>query len=83
MKSAKKIRVFSTTDAGLHHISFSHPHRLPTWDEVKYVRDGYGDPNKFYVMVLPPKEFYVNFHQFCFHLWEVKSEYETEIWKGM
>jgi hypothetical protein len=83
MKSTKKITVIQSIDSGYDHISLSHPHRLPTWDEIKYMRNKYGDPNKFYVIVLPPMEFYLNLHEFCMHLWEVKSEPEINIWKGM
>ena len=78
-----KIKIMQSIDDGLHHISLSHPSRLPTWEEVKEVREKVGDPKKFYVMVLPPKEYYVNLHPYCFHLWEVTSEKETNIWRGM
>lgn len=83
MKSAKKIMVMESIDNGFHHISMSHPHRIPTWDEIKFIRNKFGDPNKFYAMVFPPEEFYVNFHSFCMHLFEVKSENEILTWKGM
>ena len=83
MKSAKKIVVFQSTDNGLHHLSLSHPHRLPTWEEIKYVRQKFGDPQKFYAIVLPPEQFYVNLHPFCMHLWEVKSEHEVKTWSEM
>lgn len=83
MKSTKKFVVLQSVDNGLHHISISHPHRLPRWEEIKWVREKYGDPSKFYAMVLPPEEFYVNLHQFCMHLWEVKSELEVSTWSEM
>jgi len=82
MSRLRRLKVLESIDDGFHHISFSRNDRLPTWDEVKYIREKYADPEKFYVMVLPPKQYYVNSHQFCFHLWEVKSKIETNLWKG-
>ena len=77
------ILVLESQDADRHHISLSHKKRLPTWDEVKIVREKLCDNTKFYVMVLPPSKYYVNLHEYCFHLWEVKSEDEIEVWKQM
>lgn len=77
------VAVIKTIDAGREHISLSKSHQLPSWNEVKKVREKYCDPKKFYVMVLPPKEYYVDVHPYCFHLWEVLAEEEIEIWKGM
>ncbi len=50
---------------------------------AKEVRDLFLDKDKFYVMVLPPKEFYVNLCKTCFHLFEVKNEEEINVWKEM
>jgi len=52
------------------HISISHRSRYPTWDEIKYVRYKLGPSNKTMIIVLPPKQTYVNVHPNCFHLWE-------------
>ncbi len=72
-----------SVDAGRHHVSLSHRKRLPTWNEVKAVREKFCIPTAFYVMVLPPARCYVNLHEFCFQLWQVLSEDETSIWEGM
>lgn len=78
-----QILAIESIDAERHHVSLSHRKRLPTWNEVKIVREALCDPDKFYAMVLPPKQYYLNVHEYCFHLWEVKAEDETNIWRGM
>ena len=82
-KISNNMQVVESIDNGLHHLSISHKHRLPQWDEIKNMRGKFGDPNKFYAIVLPPKQYYVNVHKFCMHVWEVKSEQEINTWKGM
>jgi hypothetical protein len=55
------------------HLSISHPHRLPTWDELKAARYAFLPKELTFAMLLPPEEEYVNFHEFCFHLYEFKD----------
>lgn len=55
------------------HLSISHPHRLPTWDELKAARYYFLPKDKTFAMLLPPEKEYVNFHKFCFHLYEFKE----------
>ncbi len=52
------------------HISISHPHRYPTWDEIKRSRYELIPDSVFMAMLLPPKSQYVNVHPNCFHLHE-------------
>lgn len=75
--------IIESIDADRHHISFSKKSVLPSWSDVKAVREKFCKKNTFYVMVLPPEEFYVNLHKFCFHLWEVKSKEEIDVWSQM
>lgn len=52
------------------HTSLSHPSRLPTWEEIKEVKELlHGDVTV--LQILPPRNYYVNAHKFCFHLWEI------------
>ena len=58
----------------LKHVSFSRKFALPTWEQVKTVKDRwFGDVDC--MMVLPKKEDYVNVHQFTFHLWEMPEKW--------
>lgn len=58
------------------HISISHPHRHPTWDEIKTVRYRLGGPDLVFAMVLPEPLNYVNVpsQDHVFQLWELVGE---------
>ena len=64
-------------EMGLLHMSLSHPHRQPTWDEIKEVRYALLPDEKTFAVLLPPKSQYVNLHENCFHLWEVPEMHEA------
>jgi hypothetical protein len=71
------IRALVSKDAGSWHISVSHPHRYPKWDEIRQARYDLVPNEAYMVMVLPPAEDYVNVHENCFHLREIsKVAYE-------
>jgi hypothetical protein len=71
------IRALVSKDDGSWHISVSHPYRYPKWDEIRQARYDLIPNEAFMVMVLPPKEEYVNIHENCFHLWEIsRAAYE-------
>lgn len=65
--------VMFSVDAGMEHLSISHKDRLPTWDELHEARYKYMSPSITVAMLLPPKNQYVNLHQFCFHLWQLNE----------
>jgi len=67
------IRAIVSKDGGSWHISVSHPHRYPKWDEIRQARYDLIQNNAYMVMILPPKEDYVNLHENCFHLWEISK----------
>lgn len=57
------------------HLSISHqvndrPGRYPTWDEIADARYQFTPNEVTMVMLLPPREEYVNFHPTVFHLWQ-------------
>lgn len=55
------------------HVSVSCPDRYPTWDEL--AKAWYelvpGAETRMAVMLLPPKENYINIHNFCFQVHEL------------
>ena len=65
------LQVFVTVEAGLIHLSVSHPRRYPTWDEIKGIRYAMLPNNLTFALLLPPLSQYVNVHPNCFHLHEV------------
>lgn len=60
-----------TIDAGLFHMSVSHPRRYPTWDELKALRYTLLPDAKTFAILFPPMAQYVNLHPNCFHFHEV------------
>ena len=71
------IKAIVSKDDGSWHISVSHPHRYPKWDEISKARYDLIPNDHFMVMILPPREEYVNIHENCFHLWEIsRAAYE-------
>lgn len=64
-------KVLFSIDWGMQHMSISHPTRLPTWEELRDARYKFMAPHIHVAMLLPPKEQYVNVHEYCFQLWEL------------
>jgi hypothetical protein len=55
------------------HLSISHPFRLPTWDEINVARDALIPADVWLCQPMPPREFWINVHARCLHLWEVRD----------
>jgi hypothetical protein len=55
------------------HISISHKDRYPTWDEIKTVRYKLAPKDIAMSMIFPTEKDYVNIHENCFHLYELKT----------
>ena len=50
------------------HLSISHQKRIPTYDELTYLKRHWAGPDKKCIMVLPPSDEHVNIHKFCLQL---------------
>ena len=59
------------------HVSVSFAHRLPTWSEMKTVKDAFFGPDRDAMIVLPRERHYVNVHKHCHHLWEIPEDWDT------
>ena len=75
---ARSITIMATLDntpahGVLLHVSVAHPKRLPTWSEVKLVRERFFPDDIDVMMVLPRASDYVNEHKFCFQLYQVPT----------
>ena len=64
--------ILSHSSAGWH-MSIANHHRLPTWDEIAAARYALIPNDVDMAMLLPPVERYINLHDNCFQLWEVKD----------
>jgi hypothetical protein len=57
------------------HMSISHPTRLPTWEEVRDARYELIPDEVTMALLLPPRDEYVNVHEFCLQLYQVPADY--------
>lgn len=51
------------------HVSCSTPTRLPTWDELRLVKDTFIGRDRLALQLLPRQAEYVNDHPYTLHLW--------------
>ena len=56
------------------HLSISHLWRLPTWEEMGEAKDHLIPPDVFMCLPHPPREYWINLHNFCLHLWEFRDD---------
>jgi hypothetical protein len=66
--------VFVGIEGGNYHLSISTPYRNPTWEEIHTARYDFIPDEITMAMILPPKEEYVNIHNYCFHLWQIEKD---------
>lgn len=65
--------VIVTREFGRWHMSISHKHRDPTWDEIVAARYGLIPGDVTAAMILPPLESYVNLNKRCYQVIEVRD----------
>ncbi len=56
------------------HVSVSLKKRLPTWDELKFIKLLFWDAEDEVIQFFPPQSEYVNLHENCLHLWRPRCE---------
>lgn len=56
--------------AGWEHLSVSTPDRIPTWEEMCYMKTIFWSDNEVCMQLHPKKEEYVNNHENCLHIWK-------------
>lgn len=78
-----RLRAIVDKEADGWHVSISHsrrdgqgwvPGRYPDWDEIADARYRFVPNRLTMMMLLPPREQYVNVHPTTFHLWETAPE---------
>lgn len=61
-------------ERGLWHLSMSRKDRLPSYDELRDARYQFLPDVRYVAQIFPPKDEFVNVHQFCLHLWELGGD---------
>jgi hypothetical protein len=51
------------------HVSVSTHDRIPTWEEMCFIKDLFWDAEDTVIQFHPPKSEYVNQHPYTLHLW--------------
>ena len=51
------------------HMSMAHPFRMPSYDDLTYLKRHWAGEDRKCIMVLPAKDEHVNIHKTCLHLW--------------
>jgi hypothetical protein len=51
------------------HVSASRPSRLPSWEDMRLVKDTFIGRERKAIQIMPPENEYVNLHQHVLHLW--------------
>lgn len=64
-----KLRVIASWGMGWDHVSVSHQDRIPTWEEMCWVKGQFFEPDECVMQLHPPEADYVNNHSRCLHLW--------------
>lgn len=72
------LRVIASDGGGWEHVSVSTEFRIPTWDEMCFIKSLFWDPEDCVVQFHPPASQYVNCHPYVLHLWrEVGRNWPT------
>jgi hypothetical protein len=51
------------------HVSVSRRNKLPSWADLREVKDLFLGPKRCALHLIPPDEHYINVHPFVLHLW--------------
>lgn len=73
------LRVMISDGLGWEHVSVSlikweTKKRVPTWEEMCWIKDQFFYPEEVVIQYHPAKSKYVNLHPYCLHLWRPTAE---------
>jgi hypothetical protein len=63
------IESFEQLDEAWLHVSASYENRLPSWEDMREVKETFCGKKREAYIVLPPEERYINDHKYVLHLW--------------
>lgn len=70
-----RCKIIVTIDDGLWHLSISTPTTSPSYREKKEARYRFLPLDIFVGEIFPPPQYFVNYHPYCHHLWQVEEKY--------
>jgi hypothetical protein len=65
----KRLKVISGCGEGWDHVSVSLRHRIPTWQEMNWIKNLFFEDEDCVVQFHPPKSEYINVGKNVLHLW--------------
>ena len=69
-----ELSIIASTGAGWDHVSVSLPKRVPTYYEMKWVKQLFFKPDEVAVEYHVPTSDHVNVFDYCLHLWRPTDE---------
>ena len=63
---------------GWDHVSMSFRNRVPSWDEMCWLKDAFFNEDEVAIQYHPAKQEYINTHPYCLHIWR-KQNYEIPV----
>jgi hypothetical protein len=51
------------------HVSCAHATKLPSWEDLREVKQVFCGPKRLALSIMPSETEYVNVHPYCLHLW--------------
>ena len=71
-----EFNVVASIEPNQEHISITliHKKRIPTWEEMKAIKDIFFFDEEECYQVFPKKSEYVNLHPYCMHIWRDRNE---------
>lgn len=70
----RSLHVIATDWETWQHVSVSLDNRCPNWREMSYIKDLFWDEEEECIQFHPKKSQYVNFHNYCLHIWKPPIE---------
>lgn len=64
-----RFRAIASDGMGWEHVSVSRPDRIPSWDEMCWIKSLFWDDGDCVVQYHPPRAEWVNNHSRCLHMW--------------
>lgn len=61
--------VIASDGLGWEHVSVSRQDRSPVWEEMCIIKNIFWDESDCVIQYHPPKNEYINNHQYCLHMW--------------
>ena len=69
------LKVIASWGDGWNHVSVSLPNRVPTWEEMCFIKNITFGKESMAIQYHPPEKDYINIHPFVLHLWEPHGQY--------